>query len=307
MNKRYDITQCALYKCSNKKRLEHLLLLEPKELNRITDYIKYYSFDIPKKDGTNRNITAPNVKLKKIQKRVLRLLSYVIKPDWLISSQKGKSYIDNGKVHQKSLFCLTMDIKSFYPNCSREYVYQFFLKRLQTSPDIAAILTNIVTFQQQIPTGCPTSQIIAYYAYEEMFDEINSIALNNNCIFTLYVDDMTFSSNKSFDPHKIRDAINLILRKYGHKLKISKTKYYRPNMYKLITGVAVSPDNELYASNNLRNKIVTNFKQCKKEDFNDEKLIVTLNGQLQAAKLVNENIFPEVRKIVRRNIKKDMQ
>ena len=60
MNKRYDITQCALYKCSNKKRLEHLLLLEPKELNRITDYIKYYSVDIPKKDGTNRNITAPN-------------------------------------------------------------------------------------------------------------------------------------------------------------------------------------------------------------------------------------------------------
>lgn len=245
MIKKYDITQCALYKCSNKKRLEHLLLLEPRELKQIADYIKYYNFNIPKKDGSNRAITALDNKLKKIQKRILILLSKVIRPDWLISCQKGKSYIDNGKTHQNSKYCLTMDIKNFYPNCTREYVYQFFLKKLKTSLDITKILTDIVTYKQQIPTGCPTSQIIAYYAYADMFEEINNIAAKYNCIFTLYVDDMTFSCNEPFDPHKIRDLSNLVLRKYGHKLKISKTKYYSPKAFKLITGIAITPNNKL--------------------------------------------------------------
>lgn len=54
----------------------------------------------------------------------------------------------------------------------REPVYQFFLKKLQTSPDVAKILTDIVTYDSGIPTGCPTSRIIAFYAYSDMFTEI---------------------------------------------------------------------------------------------------------------------------------------
>lgn len=34
------------------------------------------------------------------------------------------------------------------------------------------LCTDIVTYDGGIPTGCPTSQIIAYYAYENMFNEI---------------------------------------------------------------------------------------------------------------------------------------
>lgn len=298
MIKKYDITQCALYKCSNKKRLERLLLLESGELSHITSDIKYHSFNIPKKDGSKREITAPDKELKKTQKRILVLLSKVIRPDWLISSQKGKSYIDNGKIHKNSKYCLTMDIKSFYPNCSREYVYQFFANKLKTSPDVAKILTDIVTYDKRVPTGCPTSQIIAYYAYEDMFEEVNCIAEQNNCFFTLYVDDMTFSSYLPFDPCKIRDMINSVLRKYGHKLKIPKTKYYSKKDFKLITGVAVTPDNKLKTSNNLQNKIVHNFKEVKRNNFSNDKDMQSLRGQIQAAKNVERNIFPEISRIV---------
>lgn len=300
MSKKYNITQCALYKCSNKKRLEYLLLVEPNELKSIAEYITYHSFDIPKKDGTNRKITAPDEKLKKIQKRILILLNRVIKPDWLISSQKGKSYIDNGRTHQNSKYCLTMDIKSFYPNCSREYVYRFFIQKLKTAPDIASILTDIVTYEQKIPTGCPTSQLIAYYAYEDMFEEVNCVAKQQNCIFTLYVDDMTFSSLEPFDPHRIRDKVNSVLRKYGHKLKVSKTKYYSPKDFKLITGVAITPDNKLKASNNLRRKVVQNFKEAKKNNFSNCKDMNSLRGQVQAARNVEGCIFPEINRIINR-------
>lgn len=104
-----------------------------------------------------------------------------------------------------------------------------------------------------MPTGCPTSQIIAYYAYEDMFEEVNCITKQNNCVFTLYVDDMTFSSFLPFDLYKICDTVNSVLRKYGHRLKVSKTKYCSQKDFKLITGVAVTPDNKLKTSNNLQN------------------------------------------------------
>ena len=79
-----------------------------------------------------------------------------------------------------------------YDNCTRKSVYQFLVLNLKTSPDVAEILTNIITYNGGITTGCPTSQIMAFYAYSDMFSEIADAAKQCGCKFTLYVDDMTF-------------------------------------------------------------------------------------------------------------------
>ena len=47
--KKYDITQCALYKCRTKRRLERLLCLEAGGLKVIDTIIGYHSFEIDKK------------------------------------------------------------------------------------------------------------------------------------------------------------------------------------------------------------------------------------------------------------------
>lgn len=102
---------------------------------------------------------------------------------------------------------MTVDIKKFYDNCTLDSVYQFFAKMLKTSSDVAEVLTNIVTYDSSIPTGCPTSQIIAFYAYYDMFEEIHAVAQHFGCTFTLYVDDMTFSSPSPISPQKLTRAI----------------------------------------------------------------------------------------------------
>ena len=141
-----------------------------------------------------------------------------------MSGEKGKSYKDNGMAHVNSDYCLTMDIRNFYDNCNRNSVYQFFKLKMLTSSDVAKILTDIVTYNNIIPTGSPTSQLIAYYAYEDMFNELNEFAKQLECTFSLYVDDMTFSSNRPLSK-KVLSNINKILHKYGHRLKFSKVKY----------------------------------------------------------------------------------
>ena len=302
--KKYDITQCALYKCRTRKRLEYLLRLDPGGLKMIDGIIGYHKFEIDKKHSDEkREITAPDKTLKAIQRRILYLLQRVIRPEWLISGEKQKCYIDNGKAHLNWKYVLTIDIKKFYDNCTREPVYQFFVQKLKTSPDVAEILTNIITYNGGIPTGCPTSQIMAFYAYSDMFSEIFDLAKQHGCKFTLYVDDMTFSSKEPFSPHQLSQMIDRVLRKYGHKPKYPKVKYYGPSDYKPITGTVVTPEHSLAVPNGLQKTIYDAFQTvkpligvetCSEEDARQ---ILSLKGQIQAACNIEDGKFPEIRRL----------
>lgn len=302
--KKYDITQCALYKCRGPKRLKKLLRLTDDEYKDITVIAKYHNFEIAKKDGIEkRKITAPDKRIKEIQKRILKLLQGVIRPDWLISGEKGKCYIDNGKKHLESNYFLTIDIKKFYDNCEREYVYLFFKNRLLMSGDVAGVCTDIITCNGGIPTGCPTSQLMAYYAYENMFNEIYGVAEEFGCLFTLYVDDMTFSSKKPFEVNRLVSETDQILRRYGHKPKYKKVKYYSEGKSVPITGTIVSAKHELKVPNSLQQKVYFEFQEVKKWtgkelSVKEQKKLNSLKGQIQASRNIEKGKFPEIRRLV---------
>ena len=75
---RYEINQCALYKCQSKKKICSLLDISDSEFNTLRDSVKYHCFEIYKKDTSDkRKITAPNQRLKIVQKRLLQLIQYV--------------------------------------------------------------------------------------------------------------------------------------------------------------------------------------------------------------------------------------
>lgn len=305
IRKKYDISQCALYKCQSKKRLEALLQLEGIRAHQVCSLVGYHSFEIAKKHSDDmRTITAPDKDLKRIQRRILDLLQPVIRPEWLISGEKDKSYISNGETHLDSRYVLTMDIRKFYDNCTREPVYQFFRETLHDSPDVAKILTDIVTYDSGIPTGCPTSQMIAFYAYYDMFVEIHAAAAKYGCKFTLYVDDMTFSSLEPFSPSLLTREVDRILRKYGHKLKNSKVKYYGPSDYKLITGTVVTPCQTLAVPNRLQKEIYDAFLELKPAMDKsvctniEAKRITSLKGQIEAARRIDGGKFPEIERLV---------
>jgi len=269
--------------------------------------ISYHKFKTEKGTPKERDITAPNNGLKKVQKRILVLLRRVVRPYWLVSGEKGKSYIDNGKMHLSCKYALMIDIRKFYDNCGREPVYRFFSVKLKTSPDVAKVLTDITTFEDKIPTGCPTSQLIAYYAYSDMFNEIAAVARVFGCTFTLYVDDMTFSSTNPFPVRKLRSEVDKVLRKYGHRPKYRKVKYYGKDDAKPITGTVITPTNRLDVPNKLQNKVYCGFKEIQAFDADSlldtesqkmlEKKLSTLRGQLQASKNINASRFREIGRI----------
>jgi len=303
--KQYSLKTSPLYGLSNKRKLENIIGLKKYSLNKVSKHITYNTFMIAKKDGEERPVTAPNPYLKRIQRSAYNLMSRIEKPDWLMSGSKGKCYIDNAKYHQKnqSKYALTLDIKKFYPNCTRKYVFAFLSDTLKMSNDVAGVLADILTYNLEIPVGSPTSQLLAFFAYEKMFNELNSLAFKHECIFTVYVDDLAFSSQKPFDNKTLINDIAFILGKYGHSMKWQKMKIYSKNEDKLFTGVILDTNNQIKVPNNLHLKITNDRKQLdslvEMSKVEKEKFKKSFHGRIVSARAIETDMYPELIKAVK--------
>jgi len=303
--KKYPLEKSPLYKLSNLRKIERIIGLNKYELDKISKHITYNVFNIKKKDGRDRPVAAPNPYLKKIQRSLYNLLSRIEKPDWLISGTKGKCYIDNAKFHQtnQSQYALTLDIKDFYPNCTRKNVFMFLSGTMKMSDDVAGTLADILTYNSGIPVGSPASQLLAFFAYKGMFEGLSSLAYRYGCVFTVYVDDLAFSSKTPFNTKALINDVVFILKINGHSIKRCKKRYYSKNEDKLFTGVVLVSDNSITVPNNLRLKIkndkdqLIDFAEMPKQD--KEKLKRRLQGRIVSARNIDSTVYPELIRAVK--------
>lgn len=162
-----------------------------------------------------------------------------------MSGKKSCSYITNAEVHLEHRFVKTMDISKFYDSAQRSRIYQMFSQTFNMASDIAWIMTELVTYNGTLPTGSPSSQLIIYWTYRGMFQRINELAEEYNCYFSLYVDDMAFSSDFPIKAI-LRDGVSDVLRKNGLLAKSKKDHYYQVNDFKVVTGVGIKQKKRLY-------------------------------------------------------------
>ncbi|MCL5458937.1 reverse transcriptase family protein [Loigolactobacillus coryniformis] len=277
-----------------------------KTLEEIAKNPRYYSFTRPKKNSNERRIIdAPNQRLKKIQTSVYAYLRKVKRPDWVMAGEVGKNWTENAETHADDSYFVKADISKFFDNCEREYVYQFFLTKLEQSPDVADICTSLVMFEGKIVQGAPTSMVIAFYAYQKMFEELACVAKQFHCIFTIYVDDVTYSSLDPIDSAALEARISQIMAAYGHKVKRQKVRTYGSQRAKRVTGVILSTDHQMLTPNSLRQEIYADFQQYlaqKKADKDDPNLDhqrASLLGKINSARQINPGIFPEMHRILK--------
>lgn len=258
-NKSYALDQCALYHCQTKKKLFELLQTTPTklvELNEATDL--YRPMLKLKKDGTFREIKAPRGDLKRIQKRIGELLLRVATPDYLMAPVRGRSNIDNAAKHRGAASYHLLDVEDFYPRCTANKVAWFFGKVVKCSPDVTAILVRLTTLDGVLPAGSPASPSLAFWAYRDMWDEIDALVKSGECQLTLYVDDITISG--AVVPGAIVHAVKERLSHHGHRVKATK-EASRTKVPVLVTGVVVKnrtllmPNSQQLARHLLRKEI----------------------------------------------------
>jgi len=115
-------------------------------------------------------------------------------------------------------------------------------------------------------------------------------ANNRGIKFSLYVDDMTFSSSHPI-PKAFHYSVGYLLNKVGLTLKEEKTRYLSAHGHKIITGVDITPNGEIRVSNRNRQKILQKLKSC--GDLFTTNLINlrSLYGSLLSARQIEHDFF----------------
>lgn len=296
--------QCLLYKCDSKKRLAACLLIEQKKLEAIPSWATYKRRKDEKQSGGERTIYAPCKELKTVQHRIKKLLERLERPDWVYSGKKGVCHVDNAFSHSGSHYYILTDIEGFYEHCSRDAVYRYFTDTMKTAPDVASLLADLTTCEGETgtkitPAGSPCSHLLAYFAYEAMFEELADCARKQGCLISLYVDDITLSSNHAIpNPKSLVNQLDRIAKSYHHTLKRSKTRYYGKGKYKVVTGVALDGGGNAFVPNKLGMKVKNGFKKVL---AGDTSMIKQTQGRISAAKQIAPAAFPEISRQLSQN------
>ena len=296
MKKSIPLNQSPLFRLRNRTKLAELIGL-PKNLFRksINFDDQYIDFSKPKKHGDGlRYFSTPKGKeIALIQERLFCLLDRIERPYWVKSGQKGESYITNADAHKLNKYGMKTDISSFYESVSFSKIRDCFLDKFQMSSDLAEIMTKLVTHNRKIPTGGAASMLVAYYAYEDMFDKIHTYAEQNGITFTLYVDDLSFSSSRPITAEHF-SIIRSIIQSYGLHTKWQKTNFYTKGKYREYTGVGINSKGKLIVPNHMREDIINTYKDCRVDGTNMKKL-ERLQGKVNAANQIEQGIFPQIR------------
>ena len=234
---------------------------------------RLFEYNAFKKQTKNklRTIEEPNEKLKQVQRNISYFLVKTYeRPAYYFSIWGNTSNILNAKQHCNNHYTMTLDIASFYQNTKEEYIKKFFREKLNLDGIALDTMIKLTSTDGHLPTGAPSSPILSLLTHKEIFDEIYKKSLEENIIFSLYLDDITLSSNKPI-PYDFIQFIKNKLHEHGLWLKTNKIKKFGYKS-KNITGIYINQAGQIKVPWRIEFAFIKKIKAKNIEDMNIEEL-----------------------------------
>lgn len=260
--------QLDLYGISTLPELAEILDFPIKSLIDATKK-GYRSYQVQGKTK-KRLIEEPNVILKLLLKDLKEILFEKFDcPEYNKCWLGGNNYI-NAQSHVGQHAYATTDISSFFTNSRARYVRKIFKNKLNISGEALELLVQMCTYRGHIPTGAPTSSILAFLAHKDLFDEIAEYMNKRDITFTLYVDDITLSAKHGITREEIR-FIKSVLKRHKLEIKPEKTKFYS---YKkaMITGFYLAQGGKISVPDSVGYKVVSLLREKNLGDMSKKEL-----------------------------------
>ncbi|MBI9017990.1 MAG: RNA-directed DNA polymerase [Phycisphaerae bacterium] len=204
--------------------------------------ISYHSFTVPKSNGHQRRITAPDDKLKQVQRAILkRLLNKLAVHPNATGFRKGYSVVSNARLHVGSEVIVKLDIRNFFESTKINRVNKYF-KFIGWDRKTANLLTELTTYKGGLPQGAPTSSALSNLLNYKLDSSLTTLAKKKGARYSRYADDMTFSLDGS-DSKVINSIIwgaESALHDLGYRLNNRKTKVIRKHRQQRVTGLVVN-------------------------------------------------------------------
>jgi RNA-directed DNA polymerase len=242
-----------------------LLGYKPSALSYIVFQIptaeKYKTFEIKKKGGGKRRIDAPIPMLKGLQRRLADVLYECLRELEEPEKRKNKlshafrkdySIITNAKAHKSRRYVLNLDLQNFFPSLNFGRVRGFFLKNNQfkLAEPVATILAQIACNDGVLPQGSPCSPILSELLTHFLDIRLVKLAAKNQCSYTRYADDITFSTNQKEFPVALAvavgegwilgDEVKSRIEGAGFTINDTKTRMQVRGSRQTVTGLTVN-------------------------------------------------------------------
>lgn len=241
---------------SNEPALLAYLGVSPSELRKIWYYRNrmYRHFSIAKGPSKQRKISAPDNRLKFIQRKIAEKLTELYKPRKPIHGfVSERSIKTNALSHLNRRFVVNIDLKDFFPTISQKRV-NGMLSALSIDARVAEIIARICCNAGHLPQGAPSSPILSNMICFRLDNNLMEFAKEARCIYTRYADDITFSSHQppttlfestppaagKFSPDLLAPKLRSIIKSNGFEANPAKTHYADRHSRRIVTGLKVN-------------------------------------------------------------------
>jgi hypothetical protein len=257
-----------LQDASSLSDIAHLLGFKPQAVSYLIRKMhparRYTQFAIPKRSGGKRTISAPNDRLKLLQKRLAKHLAlceaeaelkHEVKRSVSHGFKADLSILSNADVHRNRRYVFNVDLEDFFGTINFGRVRGFFIKNndFALKPDVATVIAQIACHDNKLPQGSPCSPVISNLIANILDMRLSKLARHNSCSYTRYADDLTFSTSMATVPAGIaaanpgqpnhwiagKDLSSEIIR-CGFSLNAGKTRLQYRRSRQDVTGLVVN-------------------------------------------------------------------
>lgn len=213
----------------------------------------YITFNISKKNGCLRLISAPNKQLKYIQTVLSKVLDEFYVPKKTAHGFiKHRGIITNAEIHTNKRCMLNIDIKDFFGSIHIGRVIGLFKSiPFLFNNTIATSLAQLVCYKNHLPQGAPTSPVISNLICRKLDNDLIMLASKHKVLCTRYCDDITFSTKarvlppqiaKKMDDGKIilGDELRLVFSNNNFVINEEKTRCQFFFNRQMVTGLIVN-------------------------------------------------------------------
>lgn len=199
----------------------------------------YRTFEIPKKSGGLRAISAPLPDLAMVQRWLVEsiLKRLTTNPSAAVTAYTpGRSIIDHVSGHLASAQLLKLDLRDFFPSISTGRVYELFTA-VGYSSAVARTFAALTTMNGNLPQGAPSSPLISNLVLEPFDTAVLSLCSTHDLHYTRYADDIVISGSELGN---ILEQVSSLASENGFEINHKKTKsYLRPEEPRFVTGLVL--------------------------------------------------------------------
>lgn len=218
---------------------------------------RYRQFEIKKKSGGIRTITAPRSQTyRALLECVNELLKAMYTPsEYAMGFAEGRSVVTNAQKHIGQNYVFNIDLKDFFPSVKESRVCnRLQLKPFEFTDEVALTIAGLCSKKETrkdeegkesvvyvLPQGAPTSPIITNMVCDKLDRRLAGVAKRFGLHYSRYADDITFSSmhNVYAEGGEFRTELESVINEQGFTINEAKTRLQKRGSRQEVTGLVV--------------------------------------------------------------------